>query len=108
MPPLAILVVTVAVVLFLIIKLRINAFGALSGLMVGVGLGCLMEWRDATLKSELDVQAVIGAPLLGLIPALTTTADIQARRRKRVMIGLATAGTLGVVAVGIFAVLSQG
>jgi capsular polysaccharide biosynthesis protein len=42
------------------------------GLMIGVGLSFLLEYLDNTIKNEMDVEKVLGLPLLG---AITTIGD---------------------------------
>lgn len=65
------------------------AIAAVIGLMIGVGIAFLLEYLDTTVKSESDVEELLGLPILGLISPITekempaTTEAIQRRRRKR-------------------------
>ena len=68
--------------------------------MLGGGLVFLLEWRDSTLKTAADVQLALGAPVLAMIPFMMTTAEIRARRLKRVLL---TTGTLALVALAALA-----
>ena len=46
------------------------------GLMVGVGLAFLQEYLDNTVKSEQDIERIIGAPILGVVAVM----DIQQKK----------------------------
>jgi capsular polysaccharide biosynthesis protein len=48
------------------------AIAMVVGLMIGVGLSFLLEYLDNTIKNELDVEKVLGLPVLG---AITTIGD---------------------------------
>ncbi|WP_059173057.1 YveK family protein [Bacillus sp. FJAT-27445] len=41
-----------------------------AGLMAGVGLAFLIEYFDNTIKTEKDVERVLGLPVLGIIPVI--------------------------------------
>lgn len=43
------------------------AIALVIGLMVGVGLAFLLEYLDTTVKTEQDVEEVIGLPIIGVI-----------------------------------------
>ncbi|MDM5201151.1 Wzz/FepE/Etk N-terminal domain-containing protein [Fictibacillus enclensis] len=47
------------------------AIGLVIGLMLGVGLAFLLEYMDNTLKTEQDIEALLGLPVLGTIPKIT-------------------------------------
>ena len=56
------------------------------GLMVGVGLAFLLEYLDTTVKTEQDVEEIIGLPILGLVSPidekeLKEREEISSRRR---------------------------
>lgn len=65
------------------------AIAAVIGLMIGVGIAFLIEYLDTTVKTETDVEELLGLPILGLISPITekempgTKETIQRRRRKR-------------------------
>lgn len=65
------------------------AIAAVIGLMIGVGIAFLLEYLDTTVKTETDVEELLGLPILGLISPITekempgTKETIQRRRRKR-------------------------
>lgn len=68
-------------------KLNI-AIAAVIGLMIGVGIAFLLEYLDTTMKTEQDVEDVLGLPILGLISPIpdselkNTKLNIQNRRRR--------------------------
>jgi len=57
------------------------------GLMLGVGMACIREYRDRSVHSRQDVLLATGVPVLGLIPRLPKSRGrvplIAARQRKK-------------------------
>ncbi len=52
-------------------KLSVNiAVAAIGALMLGVGLAFLLVFLDRSIKTAADAQQLVGAPVLGVIPAL--------------------------------------
>lgn len=50
---------------------RMNVFlGALLGLILGVGAAFFLEYLDRTIRTSADVEALLGIPVLGVIPRL--------------------------------------
>ncbi|MGA4718500.1 YveK family protein [Fictibacillus nanhaiensis] len=47
------------------------AIALVVGLMAGVGLAFLFEYLDNTIKNEQDIEALLGLPVLGVIPKIT-------------------------------------
>ncbi|MRR09755.1 polysaccharide biosynthesis tyrosine autokinase, partial [bacterium] len=45
-------------------------FGALLGLCFGVGIALFLEYLDTSIKTNYDVEKVLGLPVLGSIPAI--------------------------------------
>ena len=43
------------------------AIGAVIGLMIGLGLAFLLEYLDTTIKSEQDVEDILGLPIIGIV-----------------------------------------
>jgi polysaccharide chain length determinant protein (PEP-CTERM system associated) len=70
-------------------KMQVNAVGFLAGLLIGVGLAALMEFRNAVYRSEADVVDVLDLPVLALVPFLETVVHRRRVRLKRI---LATCG----------------
>jgi polysaccharide chain length determinant protein (PEP-CTERM system associated) len=68
--------------------------GALFGLGLGIGLVGLFEYRDSSLRSDADVLAALGLPVLAMIPVMNTTNELTGRKYLRtaisVLVGLTT------------------
>lgn len=52
-------------------KLLNIAIAAVIGLMIGVGIAFLLEYLDTTVKTEKDVEELLGLPILGIISKMT-------------------------------------
>ncbi|HPW19618.1 MAG TPA: GNVR domain-containing protein [Vicinamibacterales bacterium] len=85
-------------------RLRINLLGLLAGLGLGVALVGLFYVRDSTMRSEGDVLGAIDLPVLGLLPYVTTDADVRRRKRLRLLAATAAA-LLAAASGGVFWVL---
>ncbi|MHB1310864.1 MAG: GumC family protein [Gemmatimonadaceae bacterium] len=48
----------------------IFAVAIFSGLIVGVGVAFLRDWLDTTIHDEADLRAIVGVPVVGIIPNL--------------------------------------
>lgn len=84
-------------------RLRINLIGAFLGLGLGLAIAGLLEYRDTSLRSEEDVLVALSLPVVALIPALWTGAEIKkARRRRRVLLGASLGITLAASAAALF------
>ncbi|MHC4301471.1 MAG: polysaccharide biosynthesis tyrosine autokinase, partial [Planctomycetota bacterium] len=53
-------------------KARIMAMALALGLMCGSGLALLRDWLDFRLRSSEEVSAVLGIPVLGVVPRMLT------------------------------------
>lgn len=73
--------------------LVINAVAALAGLVFGLLLVWLVEYRDSTMRSEADVLGAVDLPLLVLLPYVTTEADRRRDLKRRLAL---SAGAVGV------------
>ncbi len=61
-------------------RMQINAIGSFGGVMLGLLLAALLEYRDSTLKSEDDVRMALSLPVLAAIPLLATNAPVSGGR----------------------------
>ena len=52
------------------------------GLVVGVGMAALAEFRGSSFHTEKEVVRALGVPVLGAIPAMTPGARRQSGRRR--------------------------
>ncbi|RDI41645.1 YveK family protein [Falsibacillus pallidus] len=64
------------------------AIAVVVGLMAGVGIAFLLEYLDNTIKTEQDVEKLLGLPVLGAISKIESDElneeEIKANRRSRV------------------------
>jgi polysaccharide chain length determinant protein (PEP-CTERM system associated) len=77
---------------------RINAMGIGGGLLLGLLLVALLEYRDSSFRTDDEVVAVLSLPVLAVIPAVTTTVERRRARRRRWLAWTATAALLVVCA----------
>jgi len=77
---------------------RYNAGGFALGLLFGAGLAFLLEWRDATFRSDSDVFDVLGLPVLASIPRVETAAEVALKQRRRLLVS--SVGAVCVAAAG--------
>jgi hypothetical protein len=72
-------------------RIRINAIGTVAGLGLALLLIGLAYYRDSTMRSEADLLGAIDLPVLGLLPFVTTEADLSRQRRRRGLVVAAVA-----------------
>jgi hypothetical protein len=81
-------------------RFRLNIMGALGGLLLGLGLAGLLEYRDTSLRTDDDVLVALALPVLAIVPTMST--EIERQRKKRQWRWLASSGAaallLGTVA----------
>jgi uncharacterized protein involved in exopolysaccharide biosynthesis len=78
--------------------------GAVLALGLSVGTAAAREFSDKKVHDLEDIQKLSRLPILSIIPAMLTEADLAAARRRRVILGAASiCGVIGVVlAVHLF------
>ncbi len=60
-------------------KARYMAIALVLGLMLGGGLGLFRTWTDQRLRSAEEISAVLGIPMLGVVPSMPKKQTIAAR-----------------------------
>ncbi len=81
--------------------------GTLAGLLAGLGLAALLEYRDKTVKVEADLRASLDLPVLAMIPR-TLSAGERARARWRgAMASAALAGVFVLCAAAIWITIER-
>ena len=63
-------------------KARIMAFALMLGLMAGGGLALLRGWMDQKLHSADEISAILGVPVLGIVPSMSKKQSIVERGQK--------------------------
>jgi polysaccharide chain length determinant protein (PEP-CTERM system associated) len=81
-------------------RMEVNALGTLAGLMLGVALAALLEFRDRTFHSAQDIQDVLQLPIIAHVPLVLLEGDRVRQRRLRLTAGVTvllfvTAGAYG-------------
>jgi polysaccharide chain length determinant protein (PEP-CTERM system associated) len=81
--------------------------GLAGGLAIGVALLVLVEYRDKSVRTEAEAVAVLGLPVLAMVPSLTTAAErLHARRRRRLTLSAgAVTSAVAVTAVTLWVLL---
>jgi hypothetical protein len=79
----------------------LNTVGVFFGLTVGLGLVALLEYRDASFKTDEEVMTVLTLPVLAVVPLMQAEPDRRSALRRRVLVNVA----LGTAVLGCLAVL---
>jgi hypothetical protein len=65
------------------------AAGSAVGLVLGLAVIVLLEYRDGTFKNEEDVHRVLQIPVLALVPIMTSEMERRLKRRRALFVGFA-------------------
>jgi hypothetical protein len=79
-----------------------NGMGAAAGLLIGVALIALLEYRDTSVRTDEDVTLSLALPVLAVIPLMITTTERKRNRRRT--LAAATASLVLMMSVLAFAV----
>jgi len=63
-------------------KARVMAIALVLGFMFGGGLALLRDWMDIRLRSADEVTAVLGVPVLGIVPTMTEVQTVTDRGQR--------------------------
>lgn len=63
-------------------RTRIMSMALVLGLMLGVGLALLLDWTDHRLRSAEEISAILGVPVLGIVPSMQGKETDVARGQK--------------------------
>jgi polysaccharide chain length determinant protein (PEP-CTERM system associated) len=74
-----------------LLRIEVAVGGAVGGLLLGLALVGLLEYRDSTFKSEEEVARVLNLPVLALVPILIQEQERRVLRRRSIL-GLGLAG----------------
>ena len=67
---------------------RINLFGIMGGLALGIALVMLLEYRDSSFKTDDEVVNILQLPVLAVVPVMLSDAERRSRRLKRVVLNV--------------------
>jgi polysaccharide chain length determinant protein (PEP-CTERM system associated) len=84
-------------------RMQVNGFGTAAGLLLGLAVAALLEFRDRTFSSAQDVQEVLQLPIVAHLPFVMIDADRRRRRRVQMIAGLAVLFVAVVGAYGFWA-----
>jgi hypothetical protein len=79
-------------------RLQVNGAGVAIGLVLGLALAALLEYRDRTFKEADDIRDVIKLPVLSEIPYLAT--DLQRQHARRMTMLTSAAAIVATIAGG--------
>ncbi len=79
----------------------INLFGMAAGIAVGLALIGLLEYRDATFKTDEEVTTQLACPVLAVVPLMQSDQDRRKSTRRRWLMGFG----LGSTVAGCLAIL---
>jgi hypothetical protein len=85
-------------------RLRINMMGLFGGLAIGLALAALLEYRDTTLKSDVDIVTSLALPVLAVIPIMTNATERRSIRRRKLLMAGAASVTCMLVAAAVMVV----
>jgi polysaccharide chain length determinant protein (PEP-CTERM system associated) len=80
-------------------RVKLNAIGAVAGLLLSLGVVALIELRNSTFRTEQEVLMVLSLPVLATVPAIITSADRRLGRRRRLVAASLSVSGLALAAV---------
>jgi uncharacterized protein involved in exopolysaccharide biosynthesis len=85
-------------------RFRINMFGILGGLALGLALVAFLEYRDTSFKSDDDVIATLSLPVLAVIPVMTNAGERRVARRRKLLLAASASVTCMLLAAAVMVV----
>ena len=73
---------------------RLNLLGLLAGLGLGVLLVALLEYRDASLKTDDEVVEVLAIPVLAVVPRMRSDRERKKLFRRKIAVSFCLASTV--------------
>jgi polysaccharide chain length determinant protein (PEP-CTERM system associated) len=75
-------------------RVRLNSIGAAIGLVFGLAIVVLLEYRDSTFKTDDEVMRCLNMPVLAVVPIMVSPADLRRQVRRRNLIAVASVSGL--------------
>ncbi|MCA1560492.1 MAG: hypothetical protein LC804_09580, partial [Acidobacteria bacterium] len=72
----------------------INLFGIACGLGLGVALIALLEYRDASFKTDDEVTSVLSLPVLAVVPLMRSDVERKQVSRRNIAVGIGLGSTV--------------
>jgi len=85
-------------------RFRINMFGILGCLGLGLGLVAFLEYRDTSFKSDDDVMTTLALPVLAVIPLMTNAGERRQARRRALLLAASASVTCMLLAAAVMVV----
>jgi polysaccharide chain length determinant protein (PEP-CTERM system associated) len=85
-------------------RFRINMFGILGGLGLGLALVAFLEYRDTSFKSDDDVMTTLSLPVLAVIPVMTNAGERRLARRRKLLLAASASVTCMLLAAAVMVV----
>jgi polysaccharide chain length determinant protein (PEP-CTERM system associated) len=86
-------------------RFRINMFGILGGLALGLGLVAFLEYRDTSFKTDDDVMTTLSLPVLAVIPVMTNAGERRQARRRTLLLAASASVTCMLLAGAVMALM---
>jgi polysaccharide chain length determinant protein (PEP-CTERM system associated) len=77
-------------------RMLINLMGLVGGLVVGLALVALVEYRDSTFKTDSELGGILTLPVLAVVPLMMSEPERRAQFRKRLILNLGLGSTVAV------------
>ena len=72
----------------------INIAGAMFGLLIGLGLVALLEYRDSSFRTETELSSHVALPVLAVVPVMLSDQEQRRLRSKRIFARVGVASTV--------------
>ena len=72
----------------------INLFGIVCGLGLGLALIALLEYRDASFKTDDEVTSVLSLPVLAVVPLMRSDVERRKVSRRNIVVGIGLGSTV--------------
>jgi uncharacterized protein involved in exopolysaccharide biosynthesis len=75
-------------------RTEVNTFGILGGLVLGLALVGLLEYRDTTVRTDDEAVLSLALPVIAMIPLMPTKAEQRKLRRRHMALAVTVAVTV--------------